>query len=60
MHFARWSRPLEDCARALREGGLAIVDLCEPRPDPAARHRSAFDQWDRLPLFLWINAVPIA
>jgi len=58
MHFAWWSRPLEDYARALREGRLAIVDLREPRPDPAARSRSPFDQWDRLPLFLWINAVP--
>lgn len=56
MHFAGWSRPLEDYIAALHGAGLVITELREPRPDPAAARAAAVQQWDRMPLFLWINA----
>lgn len=51
MHFAGWSRPLQDYVQALADAGLAIVKLLEPQHP---RH----DRWGhRIPLFLWIDAV---
>jgi ubiquinone/menaquinone biosynthesis C-methylase UbiE len=49
MHFAGWSRPLQDYAQALTDAGLAIVKLLEP-------HHPRHDRWSHLPLFLWIDA----
>ena len=54
MHFAGWSRPLEDYMAALERAGLAVVSLKEPQPDEAAAPRLA--QWSRIPLFLWLKA----
>lgn len=54
MHFAGWSRPLEDYMAALERAGLAVVSLKEPQPDVAAAPRLA--QWSRIPLFLWLKA----
>ena len=59
MHFAGWSQPLEDYALALRAAGLAITSLREPRPDlDRGRHHMA--RWSRVPLFLWLEARPLA
>lgn len=54
MHFAGWSHPLEDYVAAVRDAGLTIVDLREPRPDPADERRAI--RWRRMPLFLWMSA----
>ena len=56
MHYAGWSHPLEDYAGALSQAGLAISDICEPRPAAVGDGASALGQWQRLPLFLWINS----
>jgi len=58
MHFAGWSRPLEDYMSALEDEGFAVSALREPVPDT----RSAwthFKQWTRIPLFLWLKARPL-
>jgi 2-polyprenyl-3-methyl-5-hydroxy-6-metoxy-1,4-benzoquinol methylase len=59
MHFAGWSQPLEIYAAALDAAGFAITSLREPRPkldgiDERLR------QFERVPLFLWIKAKPLA
>ena len=54
MHFAGWSQPLEDYMAALEQAGLAITSLREPVPNKAR------ERWNRLPLFLWIKARPLA
>jgi len=59
MHFAGWSQPLEAYATALEGAGLAITSLREPLPDlDHGRHHLA--RWTRLPLFLWLQARPLA
>ncbi|HEX2889075.1 class I SAM-dependent methyltransferase [Vineibacter terrae] len=58
MHFAGWSQPLEAYAAALEGAGLAITAIREPIPaagDGAAR----WQQWTRLPMFLWLKARPL-
>ena len=59
MHFAGWSHPLEDYAAALQAAGLAITALREPRPTRLNGHDPARARWERMPLFLWITAVPL-
>lgn len=54
MAFAGWSHPLEDYMAALRDAGLAVVDLAEPRPRSDDARRSG--RWERFPLFCWITA----
>jgi SAM-dependent methyltransferase len=57
MDWDGWSRPLRDYVGALRSAGLVVEDLYEPVP---ARHEDdevdgRFDDWRRIPLFLWLN-----
>jgi SAM-dependent methyltransferase len=59
MHFAGWSHPLEDYAAALQAAGLVITALREPRPARLDGHDAALAQWERMPLFLWINAAHV-
>jgi len=54
MDFASWSYPLGDYVAALREAGLAVTHLAEPRPADTAASRAG--RWDRIPLFCWLNA----
>jgi hypothetical protein len=58
MHFAGWSHPLEDYVAALQAAGLVIASLREPRPTRLSGHDAALARWERMPLFLWMNAVP--
>lgn len=57
MHFAGWSRPLEDYMAALEGAGFAVSALREPVPDvgDAWKHMK---RWSRVPLFLWLKARP--
>ena len=57
--FAGWSRPLEAYATALEEAGLAITSLREPVPQ-AGDGRNHMERWNRIPLFLWLKARPLA
>jgi SAM-dependent methyltransferase len=59
MHFAGWSLPLQDYAGALEAAGLAISSLKEPMPDSTVTP-SRLKQWERVPLFLWFKARPLA
>ena len=59
MHFAGWSQPLEAYVAALEEAGLAITSLREPRPD-CDHGRNHLARWTRIPLFLWLQARPLA
>jgi SAM-dependent methyltransferase len=59
MHFAGWSHPLQDYAAALSAAGLGITAMREPRPRLCDRAVAALTQWQRLPLFLWINSTPL-
>ena len=59
MHFAGWSHPLEDYVAALQAAGLAITALREPRPSRLDGGDPSRLQWERMPLFLWINAAPL-
>lgn len=54
MHFGGWSQPLQDYAAALEQAGLAVTAMREPVPD------GGDPQYHRLPLFLWLKAVPLA
>jgi SAM-dependent methyltransferase len=54
MHFAGWRHTLGDYVCAVRDAGLAIVDLVEPVPDAAARRRGN-GWWDRIPMFCWLT-----
>jgi SAM-dependent methyltransferase len=56
MHFAGWSHPLQDYVAALAGAGLAITGFREPRPAAAGNATTLPAQWQRLPLFLWINS----
>ncbi|TQM02203.1 class I SAM-dependent methyltransferase [Pseudonocardia kunmingensis] len=56
MHFAGWSHPLHDYTAALTDAGLAITALHEPRPGEAGNGDAAVARWNRLPLFLWLDA----
>jgi SAM-dependent methyltransferase len=58
MHFAGWSYPLQDYVAALQAAGLAITALREPRPARQGEYDQARARWERMPLFLWMNAVP--
>jgi hypothetical protein len=58
MHFAGWSHPLDDYAAALQTAGLAITALREPRPARLDDEDTVLAQWERMPLFLWMNAAP--
>lgn len=53
MHFAGWTRPLQDYTVALSDAGLVITHLAEPTPRATDRRRA--DRWSRLPLFCWMN-----
>jgi SAM-dependent methyltransferase len=59
MHFAGWSRPLEDYMAALAGAGLAVSALREPVPDASDAWKH-LERWSRVPLFLWIKARPLA
>jgi SAM-dependent methyltransferase len=58
MTFHDLHRPLEDYAAALRDAGLLIEDLREPRPpaDYLAEHPE-MEKWLRRPCFLHVRAV---
>lgn len=56
MHFAGWSHPLEDYFAALQAAGLAVTALREPRPTRVDGGEAPPAQWERMPLFLWMNA----
>jgi SAM-dependent methyltransferase len=58
MHFAWWSRPLEDYMRALEDAGFAVSALREPIPETGAA-RNHLKLWTRIPLFLWLKARPL-
>jgi SAM-dependent methyltransferase len=55
MEFAGWSQPLESYSLALEQAGLAITSLREPSPERGDQWRQ-FEQWARVPLFLWLIA----
>lgn len=59
MPFFGWSQPLEAYSLALEAAGFAITALREPRPAPSAG-QWRLERWYRLPLFLWLKAVPCA
>ncbi|HWL52406.1 MAG TPA: class I SAM-dependent methyltransferase [Chthoniobacteraceae bacterium] len=59
MHFAGWSQPLEAYAAALEAAGLAITSIREPRP-AMGEGREYLERWQRIPLFLWVKARPLA
>ncbi|MEP9380134.1 class I SAM-dependent methyltransferase [Aquabacter sp. CN5-332] len=54
-----WSQPLETYVDALAGAGLAITALREPLPEQRDG-RNALQQWMRVPLFLWVEARPLA
>jgi SAM-dependent methyltransferase len=58
MHFAGWSQPLESYMAALENAGLAITSLREPVPDTADKG-SHTERWNKVPLFLWLRAIPL-
>ena len=58
MHFAGWSQPLESYMAALENAGLAITSLREPVPDTADKG-SHTERWNKVPLFLWLKAIPL-
>jgi len=57
MDFAGWSQPLESYAAALEDAGLAITALREPLPAPET---AGLQRYNRIPLFLWLKARPLA
>lgn len=59
MRFAGWSQPLQNYMAALEGAGLAVTSLVEPTPD-AGPQWAALRNWDRIPLFLWLKARPLA
>jgi len=52
MHFAGWSRPLENYMAALER---AVTALREPIPDDSEAW-THMERWSRIPLFLWLKA----
>jgi 2-polyprenyl-3-methyl-5-hydroxy-6-metoxy-1,4-benzoquinol methylase len=58
MRFAGWSRPLEADATALEDAGFAITSLREPVPQAGDRWNH-MQRWTRIPLFLWLKALPL-
>jgi SAM-dependent methyltransferase len=55
MHFFGWARPVSFYVQVLGSAGLTITRVVEPKPsDDPAFNRHA--KWQRLPLFLWIEA----
>ncbi|MEO0989751.1 MAG: class I SAM-dependent methyltransferase [Pseudomonadota bacterium] len=56
MHFKGWNRSLSTYTSLLTGAGARLVRLEEPRPDPT-QEWSDGSQWQRLPLFLWIESV---
>lgn len=58
MHFAGWSRPLQDYTQALTDAGLAITRVSEPRPAPLEKN-PGLEKWTQLPLFLWLDATSL-
>jgi SAM-dependent methyltransferase len=58
MHFAGWSQPLETYMAALENAGLAITSLREPVPVMADKD-SHMERWKKIPLFLWLKAMPL-
>ena len=59
MHFAGWTQPLESYVAALEAARLAVTSLKEPRAD-CGEGRQHMERWSRMPLFLWLTAVPLA
>lgn len=59
MRFAGWSQPLQNYMVALEGAGLAVTSLVEPTPDTGPQW-AALRNWDRIPLFLWMKARPLA
>jgi 2-polyprenyl-3-methyl-5-hydroxy-6-metoxy-1,4-benzoquinol methylase len=59
MHFAGWSQPLAAYATGLAGAELAITSLREPLPD-LNDGRDHMRRWTRIPLFLWLEARPLA
>lgn len=59
MRFAGWSQPLQNYIAALEGAGLAVTSLVEPTPDTGPQW-AALRNWDRIPLFLWLKARPLA
>jgi len=58
MIFHSWHRPLADYAQALESAGFLIEKLREPAaPQEASSSRPAYQQWQRVPMFLHIGAV---
>ena len=58
MHFAGWSQLLETYMAALESAGLAITSLREPVPVMADKD-SHVERWKKIPLFLWLKAIPL-
>jgi SAM-dependent methyltransferase len=58
MHFVGWSQPLESYMAALENAGLAITSLREPIPD-TVDNGSHIERWKKIPLFLWLKAIPL-
>lgn len=59
MRFAGWSQPLQNYMAALEAAGLAVTSLLEPTPDTGPQW-TAMRNWNRIPLFLWLKARPLA
>lgn len=53
MDFAGWHYSLDNYFAGLREAGLIVTDLREPRPETPKRHHD-----HRMPMFLWMLAQP--
>lgn len=57
IHFVGVRRPLQEYAAALADSGLSITAIHEPRPDLSGEPNPGIEEWDRIPLFLWLRAV---
>lgn len=58
MRWGGWSQPLSSYVAALTNAGFAITALEEPLPAPEPDGTNRYPDWTRLPLFLWLKAVP--
>lgn len=60
MRYRGWSYPFSDYAHALEDAGFAIEALREPKQrDDIVAADPAEALWQRLPMFLYIRAVPV-